>query len=346
MQKNEKQILDVLKRAKTEKRYSCEEAWDILGFNNTQNPFTLTFGQIPEEYIFREEVSGIRQNLDNDDPVCRSFIVTGTRGCGKTVVLSQLSNIYKEKERWLVVNLASGTDILRDASSEISRLTGLSAQNLSVKSGLREMLQELTKNGIHVLLLLDEITGHEMEFFHEFQIWLREKLDVFLIMVGINVCPQGGDDLFLYHVPKVMLKPLNIPAIAARYKSIFEILPENAVAMAKLTKGYAFAFQLLGDLVWRRGCITQNVIDEYSELLFSYSYERIWLDLSEEEKEVCQNIANGARNEEEISSDPGIQRIDLCVKRLINRGIIKKEIDRSINFELPLFEKYIRQYGI
>ena len=54
---------------------------------------------------------------------------------------------------------------------------------------------------------------------------------------------------FLYRAPKIELRPLNIGMIAEKYKSIFELTDEEATEMAKETRGYPFAFQVLGIFV-------------------------------------------------------------------------------------------------
>ncbi len=55
---------------------------------------------------------------------------------------------------------------------------------------------------------------------------------------------------FLYRAPKIILEPLNYTAMIAKYKQIFSCDKEKAQEMAVLTKGYSYAFQLLGYLVW------------------------------------------------------------------------------------------------
>ena len=55
---------------------------------------------------------------------------------------------------------------------------------------------------------------------------------------------------FLYRAPKIILDPLNYTAIVSHYKKTFDIDNEKAERMAKLTKGYSFAFQVLGYLRW------------------------------------------------------------------------------------------------
>ena len=50
-----------------------------------------------------------------------------------------------------------------------------------------------------------------------------------------------------------------------KYKTIFKIESEQAAKMAELTKGYPFAFQVLGYLTWNHEGDYEAVIDEYEQ---------------------------------------------------------------------------------
>lgn len=55
---------------------------------------------------------------------------------------------------------------------------------------------------------------------------------------------------FLYRAPKLILEPLNYTAIRKQYMDIFSLDIDAAGELASLTKGYPFAFQVLGYLYW------------------------------------------------------------------------------------------------
>ena len=52
------------------------------------NPFTLTLGRQPTEYINRyENMDSIISTFEADNPISQSFLIEGIRGSGKTVLL-------------------------------------------------------------------------------------------------------------------------------------------------------------------------------------------------------------------------------------------------------------------
>ena len=62
---------------------------------------------------------------------------------------------------------------------------------------------------------------------------------------------QNEKSLTFYIVlQKFFWNHFSIPAITTSYRSVFDISQSEAVEMAKLTKGYPFAFQILGYLKW------------------------------------------------------------------------------------------------
>ena len=51
--------------------------------------------------------------------------------------------------------------------------------------------------------------------------------------------------------------------------------------MARLIKGYPFAFQILGYLKWENGGTVDDILPKFDEELTVYAYEKIWSELSE-----------------------------------------------------------------
>ena len=60
-----------------------------------ENPFTLTFGQKPTEFISRTEQTGkIIQTFDMELPSSKVYMIAGVRGSGKTVSLTEIADHY------------------------------------------------------------------------------------------------------------------------------------------------------------------------------------------------------------------------------------------------------------
>ena len=338
-----------------------------------ENPFTLTFGQKPTEFISRtEQVGKIVKTFDMENPTSRVFMIAGVRGSGKTVSLTEIADHYREENGWIVLKLSADTDLIAGAISEIKRIAefhrldvdlslNLGVATLSLGSGqdligkdaeLRCLLEKIKKQKKKVLFVLDEISNNNYvkEFAGCFQIYVTNDYPVYLVMAGLydNISNLQNEKslTFLYRAPKIFLEPLNIPAMTRSYRTVFNISSLEAAAMAKLTKGYPFAFQILGYLKWETKASLNDLLPNFDEELTIYAYEKIWSELSELDKKVVYVVSLGINKisdiREKLSISP--QLLNTYRKRLIERGVIDGSVHGELSLALPRFEEYIKMY--
>lgn len=77
------------------------------------------------------------------------------------------------------------------------------------------------------------------------------------------------------------------------YRTVFNLPPKTAVQMARVTKGYPFAFQILGYLKWEHNASLEEILPEFDEALASYAYEKIWSELSDLDRKIVYVISTG-----------------------------------------------------
>ncbi len=135
------------------------------------------------------------------------------------------------------------------------------------------MLKYIQKSEKRLLISVDEVTNSEYIriFASSFQIFLRNDYPIFLLMTGLyeNIYNLQNDKVltFLYRAPKLILEPLNYTAIRKQYMDIFSLDIDAAGELASLTKGYPFAFQVLGYLYWenRDKKTLEQILPEYED---------------------------------------------------------------------------------
>jgi len=77
-----------------------------------RNPYTITFGREPAQSIPRlEESETILRDFTDEVPSQQVYIVTGVRGCGKTVFMTEIANTLKADLDWVVVEVNSQGDM-------------------------------------------------------------------------------------------------------------------------------------------------------------------------------------------------------------------------------------------
>ena len=70
------------------------------------NPFTLSFGKKPVQYISRlAQTNQILTAFQEKNPTNQFFMITGVRGAGKTVMLTNIAMEMRQKPDWLVIEL-------------------------------------------------------------------------------------------------------------------------------------------------------------------------------------------------------------------------------------------------
>lgn len=337
----------------------------------SSNPFTLTFGQKPLEYIPRnDQISIITDTFDQEYPTSHTFMLAGIRGSGKTVSLAEISAYFEQKKDWTVLRLSSNVDILEGAVAELTRKSwfkthgvdinlsvlnnGISIHSIQMQNDaiIRNACEDAQKKKERILFVIDEIVknNHVKVFSSAFQIYLSMGYPVYLVMAGlydnINNLQNDSTLTFLYRTPKIFLEPLSIPAMAMRYQKVFEIDRNEALQMAQLTNGYPFAFQILGHLRWTNGSDMNVILDKFDNLLADYVYTKVWKELSNKDQEVVYIICQGIQKTSEIKDRLGMspQLMNEYRKRLIDRGVVNGEERGVLKLALPRFEVYVNEY--
>ncbi len=73
-----------------------------------QNPFTLTFGRSPLESVDRPvQINEIIEAFTADTINQQMFIITGVRGSGKTVMMTEISHKLRADDHWIVIRTQS-----------------------------------------------------------------------------------------------------------------------------------------------------------------------------------------------------------------------------------------------
>ena len=276
------------------------------------NPFTITFGKNPNLAIERPiEKNEIIDAFSNEPINQQIHIITSIRGSGKTVLMTEVSYYFKEKENYIVLELNPETDMQEGLLSKLNSEAGpiLKSLNFNLtlfnvftiganlenkitdkETAITKILEHLKKSGKKVLITIDEaVSNKNMKIFTSmFQILVRADLPVFLLMTGLYENIRNLQDeqsiTFLYRSPRITLGPLNLSSIENKYQFVFNFKSNKAKEMASLTLGYAFAFQVLGFLTYKHNGNYKEILDDYRLYLNEYSYNKIWSKLSNTDK--------------------------------------------------------------
>ena len=326
-----------------------------------KNPFSITFGKEPIEGIDRENIiEEILSYFTAENPSQQVVLLTGVRGSGKSSLTARLMKTVEQMKDWIVADLIVEGDMLHSLAGKLGesvKVTRLDDET-GVEALLDRMLSALTKKNKKLLITIDDVASNkEMRVFsHFFQSCLMKNYNVYLIMNGVydNIENLQNERTlaFLQRAPKIPLPPLNKTAVAAMYGRIFRF-PDNTVKkMAAATCGYPYAVQALGYAVWKNyrdaeDIDMENVLPKLDLMLADGVYDKLWVDMSETDREICSLVAEGDTDGASVASvieKSGISKslASNYKKRLIKKGIVE-EVRGSFVFSLPGFGRYVRE---
>lgn len=347
-----------------------------------QNPFTTTFSKIPLlSYIQRDEISKILENFSYDEPSESVYKITGARGSGKTIILAKIEEGLSKDKNWCVCRLSVNRDMLTQLLGDLinkgvvknkGKITGLNLSATILGNGggigfnkeniakidqgaeLDDCFHKLKDTETKILIGIDDVsrTTHMIEFASEFSKWLRAGYHVYLVCTGLYENIENLSNVknltFFRRATTIQSKTLNNVRMVEMYKKTLGVDADKAKYLAALTKGYAYAFQKLGSLYFESD--TKNMDDIIAELkaeLYSYSYEKIWEELTTEDRFLVSLLKkdNVEYKREALVKEMGSKHANYNVyrDRLIKRGLVNNR-QGTISLALPFFAEYMKDY--
>ena len=247
------------------------------------NPFKPTAGAEPPVLVGRDHViddfiDGLDEGVGAPGRLMR---ITGPRGSGKTVLLTELGDIAR-KRGWLVVDVTAREGMLGEVIAmlsdedaiELSADIDLGIVKAHASTGqksrvsIREALTKATgpaAGRTGVLVTVDEAQDADRDEMVQLatavQHLIREGKDVAFIFAGITTGVldflNDASLTFLRRAKAEELAPIPLEEVCEAYAKSFaatdmsisgDVLKEAAQA----TSGYAFLVQLVGYQIWRK----------------------------------------------------------------------------------------------
>ena len=249
-----------------------------------QNPFKPTAGKMPPVLVGRDKVvNDFIEGLENGEGAPgRLMRITGPRGSGKTVLLSELAGIAHD-QGWLVVNAAATEGLLDSIRRKLLKAPALELSSIKVggRFASLEMRQsevydedfetvfdaaarEMTAQGKGLLVTIDEIQDASHEGIRAIatavQFLIRDNQNIALVFAGITTgvldLLNGKAMTFLRWAKPEELDAIPVEEVRESLRIAIEDSGFSAEdgaldVAAQATAGYAYLIQLVGYYVWR-----------------------------------------------------------------------------------------------
>lgn len=343
-----------------------------------KNPFNPTFGDVPKIFLDTESrVNDLIKTIQESD-FARSFFITGVRGSGKTVFLNAVAHKLREDPNCYHVNVLNQDNLVLSLTKKLLATTetplqkiidsissvnlkglnfDLSDPNSEYDVVLEKILDRVKKQHKYVVVTIDEITNTESvrRFAQVFNELKGEEYPIFVLMTGLPdliLDIQNESKLtFLLRSEKIYTLPLKNADIISSYLNVFHCSLSIASQMSKMTKGYSYAFQLLGFLLFNKmesKVPTQKDLDqikiEYQLNLFDNAYQKIFNELSDWDRKYLIAIADNKKLQD-VTKVLNRNKVFVAQyrRRAIERRLIIPAGYGMVKYTLPYFDEYIRQ---
>ncbi len=229
-----------------------------------------------------------------------------------------------------------------------------------VEVRLEQLIGILVKSKKKIMIGIDDISKTEAmtQFCSVYAKLIRNETEegipwpVFLICSGVyqNFYELGEVDnlTFFKRAYEIKTEPFATPAMARVYEDKLDVQEEDAIRMAQDTKGFAYAYQVLGSAYFlhkEKGM--EYVVKQAKSELFSQCYEKIWKEIPEGGREILKIVHDGPKRRKEIVSQMknggNYQVYSTALKKM---GILKDSDESygTAEIALPFFGEYVKKY--
>ena len=225
----------------------------------------------------------------------------------------------------------------------------------SYEAMLSSMISQANKKGYNILVGIDDIskTDEMVKLLSIIGSMILEGLKIYLIVTGLteNIEEFSSEKnlTFFKRADSKEIKALNKFDIKYMYEKLLNIESDEAKKLEEMTKGYAYAYQVLGSLYFGKQDTEtiKDIIPDYERILFRDSYELIWKSLTLGERDMVRSIfksENGKADKiKSIMNNPS--NYSMYRHRLINKHIVNADTRGYLTINLPYFDKYIEIWG-
>ena len=345
-----------------------------------KNPFGLSFGKLPENFIRREGIiATVMDGFVDEENDAKMYILTGVRGSGKTVMLNYLKKQFEAMDDWLVLTINPEMDILESIASKLYEKGSLKRYFLktsfnfsfhgigfsiegntplkNIETLLEKMMEIIKDKKKKVLIAIDEISNSDniKVFSHTFKNMVNNGLPIYLLATGLyeNVYHMSNEKTltFIYRAKKIHVDSLNLTSIAQSYKEALQLDNVFAKKCAALTEGYASAYQILGSILFKTKAkkIDDDLLSQFDSYLEEINYEKLWEDLSMMDKEFLYGIIAQKNNKAAVviqNSKIAKTSYSRYRDRLMKKGIIRSDSYGYLSLTLPRLYEYIQRRKI
>jgi hypothetical protein len=227
---------------------------------------------------------------------------------------------------------------------------------------LEQLIGILVKAKKKIMIGIDDIAKTEAmtEFCSVYAKLIRNTLEgeiaapwpVYLICSGVyqNFYELGEvpNLTFFKRAAELRTEPFPMPAMAIKYEDMAQMEEDEAISFAKMTKGFAYAYQVFGSAYFEyKDKGEEYVLKQAKSELFSQCYEKIWKELPNGEREILRIVSSGPKKRKEVLEElkgKGSYQVNSTALKKMGLLTDSSESYGVAEITLPFFGEYIQKY--
>lgn len=361
--------------------------WGVFMSKIRKNPFDRSFSSVPESYVETSSINTALINIESG-PEADAYFITGIRGSGKTVTMKMLAdklvtdeNLDFQFKRVPLLNTDSIIESLFNQLYNMFHRYRKDIKQISVsfpevfsasvtfedrgpivyQQVILDMLRRLQRRNIHIVVTIDEVDGGRAiaDFAQLFNLIKTERLPMIVLMTGlpevINKIRNRKNLTFLYRANRIFTDSLDLSLMVDQYTKWLNCSFDLAVVLAKLTKGYPYAFQLFGYYLFQKMFILNNgisiqlnrtlvntIVEKVKLDLFNNSYSKVYEELPRQERFYLEFV-DGKTHLTDLARKMN-WTLSQCSRYrdiLLKKHLILSKSYGVVDFALPYFHEYI-----
>lgn len=269
--------------------------------------------------------------------------------------LMSKGNFISSNEKNVTYSAGGGIEsnvFLAKGSGNISAEVKLSPNQhfYSDEAAIKEMMDAAAGKGYKVLIGIDDIakSKYMVRFLSILgDMVLDDRKDVYLLCTGTSKNIEDFADephlSFFVRSDRIETKGLSIPQMALKYKELLKVSGDEAKELALYTKGYAYAYQVLGELCYKYKTTDIKKIESEFDAAMTDQYDIIWGQLSDCERELAKAIVASSSGEaKDIQSRMDNKANYNVVRSRLNKKHLVNATERGkLTIDLPRFREYV-----
>ncbi len=306
------------------------------------------------------EYSKVIRTLKED----KKWLVYPLSASGEAVstLISKLSMEKFIDSKEITTSISSTTSVGGNAvvvsgneSINIQKVFADKEQFYSSEATLTKMISTANEKSYKVLIGIDDIskTPEIVKLLSMIGSMLLEGLSVYLLVTGLseNIEDFSSESnlTFFMRADSREIKTLNRFDITYMYEKLLGLDSMEAKRMESISKGYAYAYQVLGTLYFNKkdGETIEDIMPEFERIMFKDTYDLIWKSLTKGEKEVVRCIfkTQDGRAEDIKALMKNPASYSVYRDRLMNKHLVNGDTRGYLSIGLPMFDKFVEIWG-